>query len=626
MKKASLYLSAFASAGIAEPAFAKDREQIIVTAGRTGDAINTLGGTAIEGDTIEVLQPISTLDVLDRAPGVRAFEKGGPGGPSYLSIRGGEPNFTLVLLDGLRVNDPTNSRGGAFDFSQIDPTTLERIEIAKGAFSAVHGADALSGVVNLRFRNFEEGERLLAGRAFADTRGGLGASASAGTGWSAGSLLASASWTDSGDLSEGSDLDRWQAFGRAQQTLGPVALSAFGLHARSDRSVFPEDSGGPRLAVIREREQRETELTVLGFNALGAGAGWWQPRLSAGWVRQDDRALTPAIAPGPVISGVPALAADSRFERVELTFANAIELDENAEVVVGASWLREKGEATGSIDFGFLIPADFTIDREMIGVFAETTVRPAPWALLTAGLRFDDPSSRSGEWTGRVGARIEPLSGGPALIASWSEGYKLPSLYALAYPIIANPDLKPERSESYEIGLEQRLGGGEGRARVTWFHSRYTDLIDFDPEAFTNVNRTRVTAQGVEAELSVPLSPNLDLAANLTYLDTDQPDDAAPLRSRPEWQGLAALDWRPTRRLGFYLSASYLSDFFDSSVPTGLVTLDGHTDVTAAATYRFNDMVQATLTARNILGGRYEEAVGFPAPGRVVRLSVSVRR
>lgn len=625
IKKLAPSLGAFAAVAAAEAAIAQEQGPIIVTAGRTGDPIELLGGAVIEENAIETLQPLSALELLDRVPGVRAFEKGGAGGPSYLSIRGGEPNFTLVLLEGIRVNDPTNSRGGAFDFSQIDPFALERIEVAKGAFSAVHGADALSGVVNLQLRSLEAGERLLGGRMFADSRGGLGGSATAGSGWDKGGLLASAGWLDSGDLTLGSDLERWQVFIRAQQQAGPVTLSALALHAQSKRSVFPEDSGGPRLAVIRERERRDTELTVIGFNAVASGDGWWQPGLSVGWVRQDDLAETPAIVPGPLIGGVPALAADSRFERMELTFVNQIDLGDQVELAVGGSWLGEDGQATGTIDFGFLIPADFEIEREMVGVFAEATVTPAHWAVLTAGVRYDDPSSQQGEWTGRAGARVEPFQGAPALIANWSEGYKLPSLFALAYPIIANPDLKPERSESWEVGLEERWADGLGRARLVWFHARYTDLIDFDPERFINVNRSRVTAQGVEAEVEFPLAPALNFAANLTYLDTDQPSNAAPLRSRPEWQGLAELQWRPEERLELYLSAGYLSDFFDSSVPTGPVILDGHAEVTAAATWRFNEHIEATLTARNVLNQSYEETVGFPSPGRTIRLSLSAR-
>ncbi|HEX9947560.1 MAG TPA: TonB-dependent receptor plug domain-containing protein, partial [Allosphingosinicella sp.] len=104
---------------------------IVITASRT-EAAPAGGLSAIEAEEIERIQPASLLEALDDVAGVRAFSTGGAGGRSFLSIRGGEPNFTLVLLDGVKVTDPTNSRGGAFDFGQIDPLALERIEIARG--------------------------------------------------------------------------------------------------------------------------------------------------------------------------------------------------------------------------------------------------------------------------------------------------------------------------------------------------------------------------------------------------------------------------------------------------------------------------------------------------------------
>ena len=115
-------------------------ETIVVTASRTGEVA---GVVVADRPAIEQRQPSSLLDVLEDLPGVRAFSTGGPGGGSFLSIRGGEPNFTIVLLDGVRLNDPTNSAGGAFDFALLDPMAVERIEVVRNAASAVHGSDAL---------------------------------------------------------------------------------------------------------------------------------------------------------------------------------------------------------------------------------------------------------------------------------------------------------------------------------------------------------------------------------------------------------------------------------------------------------------------------------------------------
>ena len=597
---------------IAAPVHAQSADSIIVTGSRTGNAVESYGGTVIEAEEISLVQPNGVLDMIDRVPGVRAFSKGGAGGPSYLSLRGGEPNFTLVLLDGVKVNDPTNSRGGAFDFGLIDPLALERIEVFKGALSAVHGADALSGVVNLRLRAFDPGERLATARLTGDSEGGLGVSGTAGTGWGGGSLLAGAGWSDSGDLTEDSDLGRWQVYGRASQTLGELDISALALHARADRRTFPEDSGGPRLAVIREREERETRLTLAGLEIARSANSAWRPRLALHWSQQRDDSDTPAIGPGAVIDGVPALTADSRFRRAEAVFDNRLRLSEAAEIAFGAAWLREEGASEGTIDFGVLIPADFRIERSVWSGFAEATVRPADGVVATLGLRHDDPSTADAEWTGRASLRWQPIADGPALIGSWSEGYKLP-----------NPDLRPERSENIELGAEQDWANGEGRARLVWFRSRYSDLIDFDPERFINVNRSRVTAEGLEAELRAPVSPAVAVSANLTYTDTDPPTDAPPLRSRPEWQGLLAVDWRPSDRLQLQLAGEYTGDFFDSSVPTGLVTLDGRFLASVSARYRLSDAISLTLSGHNLLAADYEEAVGFPEPGRVVRFGVA---
>ncbi len=78
---------------------------------------------------------------------------GGRGGTGSLYMRGADPNYTLVLVDGVRVNDPTNARGGSFDFSALDMADVERVEIARGPYSAVYGGDALAGVINIVTRH-----------------------------------------------------------------------------------------------------------------------------------------------------------------------------------------------------------------------------------------------------------------------------------------------------------------------------------------------------------------------------------------------------------------------------------------------------------------------------------------
>ncbi|HEU0134710.1 MAG TPA: TonB-dependent receptor plug domain-containing protein, partial [Allosphingosinicella sp.] len=121
-----MLLDAALSLAIAASPGASSDGAIVITASRT-EAKPAGGQAAIEADEVERMQPASLLEALDEVAGVRAFSTGGAGGRSFLSIRGGEPNFTLVLLDGIKLNDPTNSRGGGFDFFAIDPALVERV-------------------------------------------------------------------------------------------------------------------------------------------------------------------------------------------------------------------------------------------------------------------------------------------------------------------------------------------------------------------------------------------------------------------------------------------------------------------------------------------------------------------
>jgi outer membrane cobalamin receptor len=120
-------------------------EEILVTASRTAPD----GVAEVDEASLNRWPNTTVLPALNRLPGVRAFNKGGQ---SYLSIEGGEPNYALVLLDGVRLNDPGNSQGGAFDFMQLPPAVLSRVAVSSGVLSATQGADALSGVVQMKLR------------------------------------------------------------------------------------------------------------------------------------------------------------------------------------------------------------------------------------------------------------------------------------------------------------------------------------------------------------------------------------------------------------------------------------------------------------------------------------------
>jgi outer membrane receptor protein involved in Fe transport len=235
---------------------------------------------------------------------------------------------------------------------------------------------------------------------------------------------------------------------------------------------------------------------------------------------------------------------------------------------------------------------------------------------LRAGLRADFPENDKSRITPRAGVIVPLGKSGLRLTANYAQGFKQPSLYALGFPLIANPDLLPERSRTMDAGLAWASADDTLRAGVTAYRSVYRDLIDFDPALFTNVNRNRVTAEGIELAASGRTGP-FRLIGSLTYMDT-RSADGAPLRFRPEWKGAGAVEWQASDALSLRLDGRFSGSFTDSSVPTGFVRLRSYATFDAQATYRLTPALAISASLRNLANERYERTVGTPEPGRNV--------
>jgi len=599
------------------PVLAQDGAPVItVTATRTGEGEASSLST-ISSEAISRLQPTSLIEALEDVAGIRAVSTGGVGGGSFLSIRGGEPNFTLVLVDGIRVNDPTGSKGGGFDFTLIDPALIGSVEVNRGASSAVHGSDALSGVVNIRLREPEIGRTGGSARMQIGSRGEIGGGGSFTNGWSNGGLLVGASAFDSNDMEDGSSLRRQQTMMRVNQQLGDFEAVLLGMYAHNEHQVFPEDSGGPELAVNQQLERGNSDLWTIGGSIRRSHESRVRPELMLSYSEQRNDLDTPAIFPG-VLDAVPAMSSNNRLRRLEAIGDVAFDMGPLT-ATVGAAVLNERGQSTGFIDFGFPVPADFRIDRTTVSGFAEATVTPVEGLTANAAVRYDAVDDGPKEWTGRIGGAYRLFEGGPAIFAKLSEGFKLPSFFALANPLVGNPDLRPERSRNVEAGVEWNWDS-DAQIRLAWFRNRFTDLIDFDPETFLSVNRARVVTEGAEAELRWRPVPTVALVGALTYLDMDS---ETPLRQRPRWQSTVGGDWQLAPALTVGATLRYNSSVYDSSIPTGLITVGDHFEANANLRYAISQSVNLDLALRNIGNSHDWQAVGFPQVGRSVRATLS---
>ncbi|MCA9811144.1 MAG: TonB-dependent receptor, partial [Candidatus Dadabacteria bacterium] len=159
--------------------------------------------TVITREQIEERNPSSVAEILQQVPGLYVDQPASRGGVTSVYIRGGDPNFTLVLIDGVKVNDPTNNRGGSFDFSTLSPDNIERIEIVRDPMSSLYGSDALSGVINIVTKKGEGKPSAFAEGSYGryGQYGFLGGISGAGDFYN---YSLSGSWLDDGEQVEGS--------------------------------------------------------------------------------------------------------------------------------------------------------------------------------------------------------------------------------------------------------------------------------------------------------------------------------------------------------------------------------------------------------------------------------------
>ncbi|MGH8221545.1 MAG: TonB-dependent receptor plug domain-containing protein, partial [Woeseiaceae bacterium] len=520
----------------------------------------------------------------------------------------------------VKVNDPTNTRGGSYDFSFLDIADIERIEVVRGPMSALYGSDALAGVVNIVTRSGAGGSRLAAevgGHGLRSFKAALGGRVGKAEGY-----LGLHTTNEDGDI-EGSGYEDAGAVGNLVISLTEGTRLEFGLrYLDADSTAFPEDSGGPQFAVLRDVDR----MTITEAHAYAAVEHRIAEKssISLSLSRYDREALfrSPGIAPG-VFDGVPPNTTDSDFQRDQILLSFTHDMTDDLALAFGGEWLSEDGRGVGFIDFGFPLPTDFSLNRETRSAFAEGRWQLSP-VLLQASLRWDDPDGVDAESSAQVGLVYDLPWRDTQFRATWGQGFKAPSFFALAHPLVGNPNLNSETAESVDVGLRFRLRDDKYRLDVSAFRNEFKDLIDFDPVLFTTVNRSNVTTKGAELTGTFGFE-SLSLSGHITYLDTDIKDSDARLRGRPRWRYGLVADWRINDKWRLVASSISLDKFWDVSIPTGGLFLDGYNRIDVAVTYSATDSWRFGIAVDNVLDENYQEAIGFPAAGVRGRVNAQYR-
>lgn len=621
MTKFFLLLSA---AAIASPASSQtipdaDTPELVVTATRAAQPLSEIGQavTVIDRAEIERRQTTIVSDLLATTPGVTVTRNGTIGALTSVRIRGAEADQTLVVIDGVRVNDPS-STGGGFNFGNLLSSSVERIEILRGPNSVPWGSQAIGGVVNIITAAPTEGvqARANAEYGYADSVF-ASAGVSGKSGPVSGSLTGGYLRTDGiSSAASGTERDGYRQYG-ATGRVGVEFAPGIGLDLRgyfADSKVEIDDGFDPKTFVVADSLAYGTTQELYGYAGLHANLadGRFNNRVAftIADINRDN-----FTQPGGDISFI----GRGRSERYE--YQGDFRPLDQVRVVAGVE--RENSRFNDGITFA---------DTGITSVYGQLIVKPLDVLTITGGVRNDDHDDFGSHTTFGANAALA-LRTGTTVRASYGEGFKAPTLYQL-FSEYGNGFLAPETARNFDVGVEQAFLGNRARVGVTYFNRRTRNQIDFRDCSPTELatagsicanrpfgvydNVARAEADGVEFTLALRPVDALTLTANFSYIDTENrsigDDFGNDLARRPRQTASVDADYRFAFGLSVGGTVTMVGDSFDEASNT--TRLDGYALAGVRAELPIGERFAVYGRVDNLTESRYETIAGYGNYGR----------
>lgn len=607
---------------------------IVVTADRLARPIGstTASVTVIDGATLRAAGIAQLGDALRAVPGVSIAQAGSNGSQASIFLRGGESDYVRLLVDGVPMNDP----GGAIDLGALTLDNVERIEIVRGPASVLYGSDAVTGVVQVFTRRAAAPfEARLAARG--GSYGTRAADASIGTRGAIGSLsLGLAHHASDGILAFNNAYRNDVASLRGETRVASVR-SVLSLRHSDNTFHYPTDGAGAVVDRNAWRGERRSSASAEFSRALGARV---EGIVSLSALDVHGRTNDPADDASDTV-GFHAYRSVGTVRRRGADARVVIRPAAGHALSLGGEYAGERQRSADSSNY------DVSLNRFAAGRI--TRALYAQWvgdvgrASFTAGGRYDDNETYGVFRTARAGAAVR-LWPGARLRAAVGTGFKAPTFletFSSAFSI-GNPALTPERSRSREAGVEQSLWGDRVQLAATAFDQRFRDLIQYtwtSPTAPNYFNVAAASARGVEIEARGEVARGVAVFANATALRT-RVDDAGfqsgagatfvrgeRLLRRPPLTLAAGAQLHRFSRTRLDLSVLRVGPRDDrdfATYPATPVRLESYTRVDLGGEVELGHHSEGwrtpalTLRIENAFGARYQEVVGFAAPGRVL--------
>ena len=609
--------------------YAAPDEEIVVTATRSESDPSRVAESVsiITGEQARESQKLALSDLLTTVPGVTVSRTGGLGKQTSLFIRGAESEQTLVLIDGVKLNDPS-SPGGGYDFADLMVHDIDRIEILRGAQSALWGSQAIGGVVNI-ITPVPTGPFAAASTVEYGSFGTGEATAQAQAGneqlaWRVGgSYLTTDGISAFAEGLGGREEDGYRRVAANMRALWYIndavtaEVRSYWWRGRSDIDGFPP----PNFALADTPEYSITREWVnyagININSLG---GKLKHRLGVAHtdIERENR--------DPYLSVPTTFDAAGRHTRLE--YQGTLQVTDGLSTVFGIEREESRFSTASPSEFD-PNPVPLRNELTLTSAYGLVQFSPVKPLTLTAGLRYDDHETFGTNTTAQAGAAWS-VTPSTLLRASYGEGFKAPTLYQL-FSEFGTPSLSPEESEDWDLSVEQRLSESVV-VSATYFDRDTNNMIDFvscfgsslpqcafQPFGFyENVAQTQ--ADGVELSLTAQATESLRFDVNYTHLNAENATPGAnagkDLRRRPSESANVEVRYQWSIPLTTSVAAQYMGRSLEDVANN--VELDSYVLVDVRASYEVSPGWEIYGRVENLLDEEYETARRYGSPGRGV--------
>lgn len=600
--------------------------EVVITATRSETPYYQIGSSVsiITSDLIQQKQLKTIVDVLKEIPGLSITQLGGPGKQTSVFLRGTNSNHTLVILDGVKMNDPS-SPSNAFDFSSLNVYDISRIEVVRGSQSTLYGSDAIGGVINIITKKGNgkpqyhfEGEggsnnyyrsNLSALGSFGNLNYSFFASQAASDGISASNKIYGNVENDGFSNS---------ALAANLEMIFDENLKAGFIYkfskSKADLDQNEKLGDDPNYTFKQEEHLARFNFSALSFKGL------WKQNLSASFIRRFSNALDLPDAIHKNISS------DSynKGSRFKIDWQNNLYFIPQNLITFGVERETETANSSYSSngDWG---PFNSVFPKQSVyttGIYLQDQFEYNKSLFITAGIRYDKHQMFGNVSTFRIVPVYFIQSTNTKIKFSYGNGFKAPSLYYLYDPAFGNPELKPEKSKSWDAGIEQFIDNGNYSFSIIYFSADINDMFGYD-KYFKTINIAKAKSNGVEITTLAKFN-KLSFNANYTYTNAIDDYELSPeykqeLLRRPKNQFYFYANYFISQDFDANISVKYVGKRIDkdfSSFPAKRITLQDYTLFNIAMNYKLFDEVTLNGRIENLFDKKYEEVLYYGTLGR----------